>query len=155
MTHGDGIRTPGTALGDEQRHPAPPGGGDITAELVQTDRWSDEMIAHAEIPVVDAPFVAVGGGIGSFVTADILRIAGVPTSSIRALGSIDVPWQTDHYLRAFRRSRASACARTPGRRRAVSGGFPATASERRSMKPADKFAAPLWRALTEPIFTDY
>ena len=37
------------------------------------------MVAAAGIPVTDVPFVSVGGGIGSFVTVDYLRIAGVPT----------------------------------------------------------------------------
>ena len=36
------------------------------------------MLARAGIPVVDVPFVSVGGGIGSFVTVDYLRICGVP-----------------------------------------------------------------------------
>ena len=37
----------------------------------------------AGIPVIDVPFVTVGGGIGSFVTLDYLRIAGVRKASIR------------------------------------------------------------------------
>jgi len=48
--------------------------------------------------VHDVPFVTIGGGIGSFVTVDYLRIAGVPTSQIRVLSNIDYPWQTYEYL---------------------------------------------------------
>ena len=55
------------------------------------------MVAAAGIPVVDVPFVTVGGGIGSFVTVDYLRIAGVPTDRIRVLSDIDFPWQTYEY----------------------------------------------------------
>ena len=53
--------------------------------------WTDDDLAQGGIPVVDVPFVTVGGGIGSFVTVDYLRIAGVPASSIRVLGANDSP----------------------------------------------------------------
>jgi len=53
--------------------------GDLTDDLLRTDWWTDAMLARADIPVVDIPFVSVGGGIGSFVTVDYLRICGVPT----------------------------------------------------------------------------
>ena len=72
--------------------------GDLTDELLATDFWTDEMVAGAGIPIVDVPFVTVGSGIGSFVTVDYLRIAGVPTSQMRVLGTLDHPWQTYEYL---------------------------------------------------------
>ena len=56
------------------------------------------MVQAAGIPVVDVPFVTIGGGIGSFVTVDYLRIAGVPPDRIRVLSNLDVPWQTYEYL---------------------------------------------------------
>src|SRR4051812_11043580 len=68
--------------------------GDLTPELESTDEWSDAMLARAGLPVIDSPFVSIGGGIGSFVLADYLRIAGVPTESIRVLSDLDYPWQT-------------------------------------------------------------
>src|ERR1700739_1128223 len=74
------------------------GGGDLTNELLETQVWTDSMLASAGIPIIDAPFVTVGGGIGSFVTVDYLRIAGVTTDRIRVLSDIDVPWQTYEYL---------------------------------------------------------
>ncbi len=52
------------------------------------------MVAASGIPVADVPFVTVGGGIGSFVTVDYLRVYGVPTSQIRVLTNLDHPWQT-------------------------------------------------------------
>ncbi|HJZ29071.1 MAG TPA: hypothetical protein VJ370_22545, partial [Streptosporangiaceae bacterium] len=52
---------------------APGGGGDFTQELLTSAWWTDAMVAAAGIPVVDMPFVTVGGGIGSFVTVDYLR----------------------------------------------------------------------------------
>jgi len=38
--------------------------GDLTAELIAVDHWTDAMVAAAGIPVVEVPFVSVGGGIG-------------------------------------------------------------------------------------------
>jgi hypothetical protein len=74
------------------------GGGDLTQELLTSDWWNDAMVAAAGIPVVDVPFVTLGGGIGSFVTVDYLRIAGVPIDRMRVLSDIDFPWQTYEYL---------------------------------------------------------
>ena len=50
--------------------PAQPVSGDLNEQLLTTDFWTDEMVAAAGIPIVDVPFVTVGGGIGSFVTVD-------------------------------------------------------------------------------------
>ena len=73
--------TPGTREGRQgfDRVPLEPavGGGDLTEELLASSWWSDAMVRAAGIPIVDVPFVTVGGGIGSFVTVDYLRIAGV------------------------------------------------------------------------------
>jgi hypothetical protein len=79
----DTIRLPGPAAVPDPAagRPQP---GDLTPELIGTDVWTDDLVARAGIPVVDVPFVSVGGGIGSFVTVDYLRICGVPTSAIRS-----------------------------------------------------------------------
>ena len=48
--------------------------------------WTDAMVAEVGIRIEDAPFVSVGGGMGSFVTVDYLRAAGGgsrPSSSRR------------------------------------------------------------------------
>ena len=76
----------------------PTGGGDLTEELLKSDTWTDAMVAAAGIPMVDVPFVTVGGGMGSFITVDYLRIAGVGTDKMRVLSDIDHPWQTYEYL---------------------------------------------------------
>ncbi len=78
--------------------PAMPISGDLNDQLLGTDFWTDDMVAAAGIPIIDVPFVTIGGGIGSFVTVDYLRIAGVPTDQIRVLSAIDFPWQTYEYL---------------------------------------------------------
>src|ERR1700689_2776596 len=101
--------SPVTAAGQEAqatvvRAPLPPAGeplppaGDLTEELLSSAWWTDEMVLGAGIPIVEVPFVTVGGGIGSFVTVDYLRIAGVAPDRIRVLSNIDVPWQTYEYL---------------------------------------------------------
>src|SRR5205085_8281775 len=72
--------------------------GDLTEQLITTSIWSDAMLAAAGIPVIDVPFVSVGGGLGSFIMTNFLRIAGVPVTAIRVLGAIDTPWQTYEYL---------------------------------------------------------
>jgi hypothetical protein len=56
------------------------------------------MMFRAGIPVVDVPYVSVGGGIGSFVLVAYLRIAVVSRDRIRVLANIDKPCQTYRYL---------------------------------------------------------
>lgn len=111
------------------------------------------MLANAGIPVVDVPFITVGGGIGSFVTVDYLRIYGVPTSQMRVLSNIDYPWQTYEYL--------TRCSQIPRSERIRSDsssrpdnlwGFPSYALEE-AWK--DKKLGHLFNIATEPIFNDY
>ncbi|MDZ4268381.1 MAG: hypothetical protein U1D00_22265, partial [Mycobacterium sp.] len=52
--------------------------GDLTPKLRETAVWTDEMVAEAGIPFADVPMVTIGGGFGSFVLADHLRVAGMP-----------------------------------------------------------------------------
>jgi hypothetical protein len=129
------------------------GGGDLTQELLTSAWWTDAMVAAAGIPVVDVPFVTIGGGIGSFVTVDYLRIAGVPTDRMRVLSDIDFPWQTYEYL-----TRVSQIPR-PERIRSDSAsrpdniwGFPSYAL---SEALHDKTLASLRQVLVEPIWADY
>jgi hypothetical protein len=129
------------------------GGGDLTSTLIDTDVWSDAMLADAGIPVVDAPIVSVGGGIGSFVFTDYLRVAGVPAANIRVLSTLDQPWQTYQYLTQVsqipvQERLRSDSASTPG----CIWGFPSY-GVREAWR--EKTLAPLWSALTEPILTDY
>lgn len=131
----------------------PMAAGDLTDQMLATDFWTDEMVAGAGIPIVDVPFVTVGGGIGSFVTVDYLRIAGVPTQHMRVLSALDRPWQTYEYL-----TRVSQIPR-PERLRSDSAsrpdniwGFPSYAV---SEAIHDKSLKPLWNVFAEPIFTDY
>jgi len=129
------------------------GGGDLTEELVASDSWTDAMVGAAGIPVVEVPLVMVGGGIGSFVTVDYLRIAGVTTGQIKILSDIDLPWQTYEYL-----TRVSQIPR-PERIRSDSAsrpdniwGFPSYALAEAFR---DRTLKPLRQVLVEPIWDDY
>lgn len=133
--------------------PAQPISGDLTDQMLQTDFWTDDLVAAAGIPIVDVPFVTVGGGIGSFVTVDYLRIAGVPTSQMRVLSTLDFPWQTYEYL-----TRVSQVPR-PERIRSDSAsrpdniwGFPSYGFAEGVRKFNLKV---LWGLFSEPIFADY
>jgi hypothetical protein len=129
------------------------GGGDLTEELLTSGWWTDVMVQAAGIPVVDVPLVTVGGGLGSFVTVDYLRIAGVGTDRIRVLSDIDYPWQTYEYL-----TRVSQIPR-PERIRSDSAsrpdniwGFPSYALAEAFR---DRTLKPLRQVLVEPVWADY
>jgi hypothetical protein len=153
MAAGETIRFSAGAVDEHDDAVTASGSGDLTQQLIETDVWSEGMLGDAGIPVVDSPMVTVGGGIGSFVFTDYLRIAGLPTSSIRALTTLDEPWQTYQYLTQVsqvpvgERLRSDS-ASTPG----CIWGFPSY-----GVREAwtEKTLAPLWSALTEPILTDY
>jgi hypothetical protein len=111
------------------------------------------MVAAAGIPIYDIPFLTVGGGMGSFVTLDYLRIYGVPTSQMRVVSNIDHPWQTYEFL--------TRCSQIPRKERIRSDsssrpdnlwGFPSYALEEawKERKPSY-----LWQILTEPLLNDY
>jgi hypothetical protein len=128
-------------------------GGDLTQELIQTDQWTDAMVTAAGIPIVDAAFLSVGGGIGSFVTVDYLRIAGVAPHRITVLSNLDYPWQTYEYL-----TRVSQIPR-PERIRSDSAsrpdniwGFPSYAL---AEAVKERKLAPLLQVLIEPMFADF
>ena len=67
-------------------------------ELLRSDTWSDRIVQSAGVRIVDVPVVLVGGGLGSFVFADYLRLAGVPAPSIRVLSAMTHPWESYQYL---------------------------------------------------------
>jgi hypothetical protein len=149
----DTIRLPGSTAAPDPSAAEPSRPGDLTPALIATDWWSDDTLARAGIPVVDVPFVSVGGGIGSFVTVDYLRICGVPASAIRVLTQLEYPWESYEYLtrvsqipRGERlRSDSASCPDNIW-------GFPSYAV-REAM--AAKSLRPLWQVAIEPVFADY
>jgi hypothetical protein len=127
--------------------------GDLNDRLIATDIWTDEMVHGAGIPMVDTGIVTIGGGIGSFVLADFLRIAGMSTSQMLVASNIDTPWQTYEYL-----TKVSQIPRPERLRSDSTGcpdniwGFPGYAL-REAVK--EKTIAPLFQVTVEPIFTDF
>ncbi|MCW2607467.1 MAG: hypothetical protein JWO60_2160 [Frankiales bacterium] len=156
MASHETIRISPASVVHEDRPPARQT-GDLTDELLAADQWTDQMLADAGIPVTEVPFVSIGGGIGSFVTTDYLRIAGVRKQDIAVLGNNDRPWSTYEYLtrnsQIPRQERLrSDSASTPD----CIWGFPSYAvREALSGKGLMAKARPLWNVLTEPVFADY
>jgi hypothetical protein len=125
--------------------------------LARRSVWTDRQVSSAGMRVVDVPFVAVGGGLGSFVMVDYLRIAGVPPSNIRVLTVLDQPWQNYEYLTSvsqiprWRRLRSDS-ASCPDNIWA----FPSYAlREAFAAERPRNFIGPLWNVLTEPVLCDY
>lgn len=152
----DVIRIPGSPQGPEQAPPRPVP-GDLTGELIATDWWDDAMVAAAGIPIVDVPFVSVGGGIGSFIMVDYLRIAGVPPSAIKVLTTLDNPWDSYEYLtKVSQIPRAERLRSDSGSTPDNIWGFPSYAvREAFAARSLREFVEPLFQVLVEPIFTDY
>jgi hypothetical protein len=127
--------------------------GAIPESLAQASLWSDTALRAAGIPVLDVPFVGVGGGIGSFVTVDYLRIAGVPTDDIRVLSDLDSPWQTYmHLTRVSQIPRGERIRSDAASRPDNIWGFPSYALSEafRTRSPR-----PLLQVAVEPVLADY
>lgn len=132
---------------------ARPSARPLPQHLVDAPIWTDEDVVAAGLPIHDRKFVTIGGGIGSFVLVDYLRIAGVPTSDIGVLSNIEAPWETYEYLtrvsqipRAERlRSDSSSCPDNIW-------GFPSYAVREAA---AERTLKPLVNVLVEPILSDY
>lgn len=125
----------------------------ISAELAHTSIWTDTAVRAAGIPVLDAPLVTVGGGMGSFVLVDYLRIAGVRPDQIRVLSSIEKPWQTyEHLTRVSQMPRQERIRSDAASRPDNIWGFPSYAIQE-SMRT--RSLRPLLHVAVEPVFTDY
>jgi hypothetical protein len=134
--------------------PLAPPGGQVLPLLEQHSQWTDEMVAAAGVTVHDTPFLSVGGGMGSFITVDYLRVAGgVPAADIRVLSNLSHPWQTYEYLTRVsqlprdKRIRSDSASRPDN-----IWGFPSyalvEAVRNRTLKP-------LWQVFLEPVFADF
>jgi len=127
--------------------------GTVGPELAAADRWTDDAVAAAGIPLRDVPFVTVGGGIGSFVTVDYLRIAGVPRSGIAVLTNLDRPWRTYEYLtRVSQIPRGERIRSDSASRPDNIWGFPSYALQE---AVRERTLAPLRQVLVEPLLADF
>lgn len=102
----------------------------------------------------DVPFLSVGGGIGSFVTVDYLRVAGgVPTSDIRVLSNLSHPWQTYEYLaRVSQLPRRNRIRSDAASRPDNLWGFPSYAWQE---AVRDRSLKPVLQVMLEPVFADF
>jgi hypothetical protein len=130
-----------------RRRPLPP-------LLANSSQWTDEMVTAAGIPMYDVPFVSIGGGMGSFVTVDYLRVAGgVPASDIRVLSNLDYPWQTyEHLTRVSQLPRGKRIRSDSSSRPDNLWGFPSYALQE---AVRDRTLKPLWQVFLEPVFADF
>jgi pSer/pThr/pTyr-binding forkhead associated (FHA) protein len=140
--------------------PAPAASGDLTDQLLQTPIWTDDMVAAAGIPIVDVPLVSLGGGIGSFVLVDHLRVAGMPVDHCKVLTNLDYPWQTYEYLTGVSQIPHSEILRSDSSSTPDNvWGFPSYAGrairDKKSRHHGSNALAPFWNVLTENVFLDY
>ena len=140
------VRPQESAAG-AQRQPLP----DL---LASSSRWTDAMLAGYGIPVQDAPIATVGGGIGSFILTDYLRVAGgVPTSGLRVVSNLSHPWQTYEQLATSSQISHDDRIRSDSASRPDNiWGFPSYAVHE---AVRERSLAPLAHVLIEPIFDDY
>ena len=130
---------------------------DLTPELISSRRWTDQDVQAARLPIIDVPLVTVGGGLGSFALADVLRIAGIPPTAIKVLTTIDRPEQTYQYL--AENSQIPLHERIRSDSSSTMGniwGFPSYAlREAAAAKGLKAKLSPLLNVLVEPIGADY
>jgi hypothetical protein len=131
----------------------PPRAGDLTPQLLGTAEWTDQMVAAAGIPMRDVPFLTVGGGIGSFVTLDYLRIYGASTDQLCVVSNIDRPWQTYEFLTRVSQIPRSERIRSDSSSRPDNiWGFPSYALEEAWLERDPRH---LLQVAVEPILDDY
>ena len=64
-----------------------------TLDFWNEERVSVQKISNSRIPYRETEYVACGGGMGSFVWVDMLRIAGVKPENIKVLSIQDKPYK--------------------------------------------------------------
>lgn len=125
----------------------------LTADLLGSDWWTDERVSDAGLPVLDVPFVTIGGGLSSFAVVDFLRIAGVAAASIAVVSPQRSPhegWR--HLVRVSQISDGEPLRSDSMSRIDNIWGFPGYALQQASR---DRTPGPLWNVLTEPLLSDY
>ncbi|HLO47604.1 MAG TPA: FHA domain-containing protein [Kamptonema sp.] len=60
--------------------------------FLQSSVVSARSLSATSLPVIEIDYATIGGGLGSFIWVDLLRICGVKTSQIMALGMEDKPY---------------------------------------------------------------
>ncbi|ELR99598.1 FHA domain-containing protein [Gloeocapsa sp. PCC 73106] len=134
-------------------------GGFPPAHIFQNELISVEALRETSIPIEEKIYVSLGGGMGSFVWVDMMRIAGVTSEQIAVIGLNPVPYA--RYERLLRNCQI------PRHKRIRSGsdscpdniwGWPGYAL-RESWRDllSGKIASSLgylWQVFSEPVFAD-
>lgn len=134
---------------------APPAAapGDLTEPLIAADTWADSDVEAAGIPVRDVPFVTVGGGLGSFAMADLLRTAGLGVEQIAVLSDIRRPDETYRYL--AENSQIPESERLRSDAGSVMDNIWAFPSYAMREAAGERSLAPVWQVLTEPLLAEF
>jgi hypothetical protein len=115
--------------------------------------WDESPLADAGFPIVDAQFVTIGGGLGSFAVVDFLRIAGLEPSQIRVLSNSSAPHESFAALVAASQLRPDDRMRSDSSSRINNiWGWPGYAL---SEAWAERTLLPLWKVLAEPLLIEY
>jgi hypothetical protein len=146
MIEATDVRQRESAAGSEQQL--------LPELLANSSSWTDEMVAGCGIPVQDSPIATVGGGIGSYILADYLRVAGgVPTSGLRVVSNLSHPWQTYEHLAVSSQISHDDRLRSDSASRPDNiWGFPSYALQE---AVRERNLKPLAQVFLEPIFDDY
>jgi hypothetical protein len=122
-------------------------------ELIDEPTWSDDRLGGLSTRIIDAPFITIGGGLGSFAMVQALRISGVSPRDITVLGTADRPHDS------FKRLAEASQLTSEDILRSASDatidniwGFPGYAV-RQAIRTHG--VRPLWTVLTEPILSEY
>ncbi|MET0238011.1 MAG: hypothetical protein ABW224_25450 [Kibdelosporangium sp.] len=122
--------------------------------LANSSQWTDEMVAGYGVPVQDSPIASIGGGFGSYILADYLRVAGgVPTSGLRVVSNLSHPWQTYEQLATSSQISHDDRIRSDSASRPDNiWGFPSYALQEAIR---DRSLRSLAQVFVEPVFDDY
>ena len=136
---------------------APPASGVVPDALLDSDVVSEERLRALGIEVHTCDFAGIGGGMGSFVWADLLRVCGVPAEAISVIGNEERPY--GRYERLCRNSQIPPHERLRSNSDSCPDnvwGFPAYATREvgRAIRRGDLRLASrlLWQILGEPAF---
>ena len=129
----------------------------LSQQLIDTSVWSDDDVMASGIDVEEAWIVSIGGGLGSFALAHVLRVFGLPVEGLTVIGDGEKPARTYRYLARNSQIPDSERLRSDaGSTMDSIWGFPSYAWREALSEPglANK-VAPLWQVLTEPLLSDY
>lgn len=115
--------------------------------------WDESLLVDAGLPIVDAHFVTIGGGLGSFAVVDFLRIAGLDPSQIRILSTLAAPYESFAALVAASQLTPDDRMRSDSSSRINNiWGWPGYAL---SEAWTERTLLPVWKVLTEPLLSEY